>query len=70
MGLVDSICSSRSIVLLQVRLPWVNSRQFDFHYQPAIDRQPVRELAGLSFVERTQNVAPPSLAAPHRYRRP
>src|SRR5688572_31482546 len=39
------------------RLPWVKTLdQFDFDFQPSIDRKQVRELAGLSFVERAENV--------------
>jgi hypothetical protein len=39
------------------RLPWVKTLdQFDFEFQPSIDRRQVRELAGLSFVERAENV--------------
>jgi DNA replication protein DnaC len=39
------------------RLPWIKSLdQFDFDFQPSIDRKQVRELAGLSFVERAENV--------------
>ncbi len=30
--------------------------QFDFTFQPGIDRKVVRELAGLAFVERSENV--------------
>ncbi len=30
--------------------------QFDFAFQPSLDRRLVRELAGLSFVERAENV--------------
>lgn len=38
------------------RLPWIKSLdQFDFDFQPSIDRKQVRELAGLSFVERAEN---------------
>ena len=45
------------------RLPWVKSQdQFDFNFQPSIDRKQVRELAGLSFVERAENVV---LLGPH-----
>jgi DNA replication protein DnaC len=37
------------------RLPWVKTLdQFDF--QPSVDRKQVRELAGLSFVKRAENV--------------
>lgn len=43
--------------LKQARLPWVKTlEQFDFNFQPGIDRKVVRELAGLAFVERSENV--------------
>ncbi len=39
--------------LKQARFPWVKTlEQFDFGFQPGIDRKVVRELAGLAFVER------------------
>ncbi len=41
----------------QARSPWVKTlEQFDFTFQPGIDRKVVRELAGLAFVERSENV--------------
>lgn len=55
--------------LKQARLPWVKTLdQFDFDYQPSIDRKQVRELAGLSFVERAHNVVllgPPGVGKTH-----
>lgn len=55
--------------LKQARLPWIKTLdQFDFDYQPSIDRKQVRELAGLSFVERAQNVVllgPPGVGKTH-----
>jgi DNA replication protein DnaC len=51
------------------RLPWVKTLdQFDFEFQPSIDRRQVRELAGLSFVERVENVVllgPPGVGKTH-----
>jgi len=51
------------------RLPWIKSLdQFDFDFQPSIDRKQVRELAGLSFVERAENVVllgPPGVGKTH-----
>ena len=39
------------------RLPWVRTlEQFDFAFQPSIDRKVIRELATTGFVERTENV--------------
>lgn len=39
------------------RFPWIKTLdQFDFSFQPSLDRKVVRELAGLSFVERAENV--------------
>ena len=55
--------------LSQARLPWVKSiEQFDFSFQPSIDKKVVRELAGLSFVERAENVillGPPGVGKTH-----
>lgn len=43
--------------LSQARLPWVKTlEQFDFDFQPSLDRKVIRELAGLGFVERGENV--------------
>lgn len=53
----------------QARLPWIKTvEQFDFDFQPSVDRRQVRELAGLSFVERMQNVVllgPPGVGKTH-----
>jgi DNA replication protein DnaC len=39
------------------RFPWLKTLdQFDFDFQPSLDRRVVRELAGLAFVERAHNV--------------
>ncbi len=55
--------------LRQSRFPWLKTlEQFDFDFQPSLDRKQVRELAGLSFVERTQNVVilgPPGVGKTH-----
>jgi DNA replication protein DnaC len=55
--------------LRQARLPWVKTLdQFDFDFQPSLDRRVVRELAGLSFVERAHNViilGPPGVGKTH-----
>ncbi len=35
------------------RFPWIKTlEQFEFDFQPSLDRKQVRELAGMSFVER------------------
>jgi DNA replication protein DnaC len=51
------------------RFPWIKSlEQFDFDFQPSLDRRQVRELAGLSFVERAHNVVilgPPGVGKTH-----
>ena len=51
------------------RFPWLKTlEQFDFDFQPSLDRRVVRELAGLSFVERTHNVivlGPPGVGKTH-----
>jgi DNA replication protein DnaC len=55
--------------LLQARFPWIKTiEQFDFGFQPSIDRKVIRELAGLSFVERAENVVllgPPGVGKTH-----
>ncbi len=51
------------------RFPWVKTvEQFDFTFQPSIDRKVIRELCGLSFVERCENVillGPPGVGKTH-----
>ena len=55
--------------LRQARFPWVKTlEQFDFGFQPSLDRRQVRELAGLAFVERAHNVillGPPGVGKTH-----
>jgi DNA replication protein DnaC len=55
--------------LRQSRFPWVKTlEQFDFDFQPSLDRRQVRELSGLSFVERLHNVVilgPPGVGKTH-----
>jgi len=55
--------------LRQARLPWVKTlEQFDFGFQPSLDRKVIRELAGLAFVERAENVillGPPGVGKTH-----
>jgi DNA replication protein DnaC len=55
--------------LRQARFPWLKTlEQFDFDFQPSLDRRQVRELAGLSFVERGHNVivlGPPGVGKTH-----
>jgi DNA replication protein DnaC len=55
--------------LVQARLPWVKTlEQFDFSFQPSIDRKVIRELAGLGFVDRAENVVllgPPGVGKTH-----
>ncbi len=55
--------------LRQARFPWVKTLdQFDFDFQPSLDRRQVRELAGLAFVERAHNVVilgPPGVGKTH-----
>lgn len=51
------------------RFPYVKTlEQFDFSFQPNVDRKVIRELAGLSFVERAHNVillGPPGVGKTH-----
>ena len=55
--------------LRQARFSWLKTlEQFDFEFQPSLDRRQVRELAGLSFIERTHNViilGPPGVGKTH-----
>lgn len=55
--------------LRQARFPWMKTlEQFDFDFQPSLDRRQVRELTGLSFVERAHNVivlGPPGVGKTH-----
>lgn len=55
--------------LRQSRFPWNKTlEQFDFDFQPSLDRRQVRELAGLSFVERAHNIVilgPPGVGKTH-----
>lgn len=55
--------------LRQSRLPWTKTlEQFDFSFQPSLDQRQVRELAGLSFIERAHNVVilgPPGVGKTH-----
>src|SRR4030042_1314650 len=55
--------------LRQARFPWLKTLdQFDFDFQPSLDRRQVRELAGMSFVERAHNVVllgPPGAGKTH-----
>lgn len=55
--------------LKQARLPWVKTlEQFDFSFQPSVDKKTVRELSGLGFVERHENVVllgPPGVGKTH-----
>jgi DNA replication protein DnaC len=55
--------------LRQARFPWVKTlEQFDFDFQPSLDRRQMRELAGMSFVERAHNViilGPPGVGKTH-----
>ena len=55
--------------LKMARFPWVKTLdQFDFLFQPSIDRKVIRELGGLSFVDRAENVillGPPGVGKTH-----
>ena len=55
--------------LRQARFPWIKTlEQFDFDFQPSIDRRQERELAGMSFAERAHNVVvlgPPGVGKTH-----
>lgn len=55
--------------LRQARFPWLKTLdQFDFDFQPSLDRRQIRELSGMSFVERAHNVVllgPPGVGKTH-----
>jgi DNA replication protein DnaC len=55
--------------LRQARFPWIKTLdQFDFEFQPSLDRRQIRELAGMSFVERAHNIillGPPGVGKTH-----
>lgn len=55
--------------LAQARLPWLKTlEQFDFAFQPSIDRKVVRELSTMGFVGRAENVVllgPPGVGKTH-----
>jgi len=55
--------------LRMARFPWLKPLEpFDFECQPSLDRKVVRELAGLSFVDRAENVVllgPPGVGKTH-----
>lgn len=55
--------------LRMARFPWLKTlEQFDLEWHPSLDRKVVRELAGLSFVERAEHVVllgPPGVGKTH-----
>lgn len=55
--------------LSMARFPWIKTiEQFDLSFQPGIDRKVIRELSGLSFVERAENImllGPPGVGKTH-----
>lgn len=55
--------------LAVARFPWIKTlEQFDLGFQPSIDRKVIRELGGLGFVERAENVillGPPGVGKTH-----
>jgi DNA replication protein DnaC len=55
--------------LSMARFPWLKTiEQFDFTFQPSLDKKVVRELAGLGFVERAENcilLGPPGVGKSH-----
>ena len=55
--------------LKMARLPWVKTlEQFDFSFQPSIDRKLIKELSTLAFVERAEHLillGPPGVGKTH-----
>ncbi len=55
--------------LRMARFPWIKTLdQFDYDFQPSLDRRQIRELAGMNFMERAHNViilGPPGVGKTH-----
>lgn len=55
--------------LKMARFPWVKTlEQFDYAFQPSIDRKVIRELSIVSFVDRAENIillGPPGVGKTH-----
>ncbi len=55
--------------LQMARFPWIKTiEEFDLGFQPSIDRRVIRELTGLGFAERAENVillGPPGVGKTH-----
>jgi DNA replication protein DnaC len=55
--------------LRQARFPWLKTLdQFDFEFQPSLDRRQIRELAGTGFISRAENIVilgPPGVGKTH-----
>ena len=55
--------------LKMARFPWIKTiDQFDFSFQPSVDRKVVRELASTAFVDRAENIillGPPGVGKTH-----
>ncbi len=55
--------------LKMARLPWIKTmEQFDFAFQPSVDRKVIRDLGTLGFVERAENIiilGPPGVGKTH-----
>jgi DNA replication protein DnaC len=55
--------------LKMARFPWIKTLdQFDFSFQPSIDKKMIRELSTLAFVDRAENViilGPPGVGKTH-----
>jgi len=55
--------------LSMARFPWVKTLdQFDMSFQPSIDKKVIRELSGLGFAERAENIillGPPGVGKTH-----
>ncbi|MGD2023449.1 MAG: IS21-like element helper ATPase IstB [Desulfobacterales bacterium] len=55
--------------LKMARFPWIKTLdQFDFSFQPSIDKKVIRELSTLAFVDRAENViilGPPGVGKTH-----
>jgi DNA replication protein DnaC len=73
--LLDAEGSAKHARKVRLKTPWAHfpynkgREQFDFSFQPSIDERKLRELVGLAFLERKENIlllGPPGVGKTHR----